>query len=151
MLCFLPPVPACLPSLPAADPRRPGARAAAVIVLIALCLAVLAPFGWSYAEPQYRAQVGVPLRLEPRAEDLAIRAALARRHLAGGVGRFRAGDRASVPPGLVVDGATGILRGTPSMAGTYTLALAVEDGPAVVPGRSFRLKIVPREDLPPAR
>ena len=143
MLCFLPPAPACLPSLPAADPRRPSPRAAAVIVLIALCVAVLAPFGWSYAEPQYTAQVGMPLRLDLREEDLAIRATLARRHLAGFVGRFRAGDQASVPPGLAVDGATGILQGMPSMAGTYTLALAVEDGPVVVSGRSFRLKVLP--------
>ncbi len=143
MLCFLPPPPACLPPLPAADPRRPSARAAAIIVLIALCVAVLAPFGWSYVEPQYDAQVGIPLQLVPREEDLAIRAALASRHLAGFVGRFRAGAHASVPPGLAVDGATGILSGTPSMAGTYTLALAVEDGPAVVSGRSFRLKVLP--------
>lgn len=151
MLCFLPPAPACLPSLPAEDPRRPGARAAAVIVGIALCLAVLAPFGWSYAEPQYLAEVGIPLRLEPRGEDLAVRDALARRHHAGDVGHFRAGERTDIPPGLAVDGATGVLRGTPSMAGTYTIALAVEDGSAVVPGRRFRLKVLPSKPLPPAR
>ena len=128
---------------PDPGPRRPGPRAVAAIVVIALGLAVLTPFGWADHEPQYSARVGTLLRFGPRPEDLALRDSLASRDPAGGAPRFRAGDLASVPPGLVVNGATGTLDGTPSMPGTYTLALAVEDGRHVVAGRGFRIKVLP--------
>ncbi|MBI4577222.1 MAG: putative Ig domain-containing protein [Planctomycetes bacterium] len=49
----------------------------------------------------------------------------------------------ALPPGLALDGATGVIAGTPAATGAYALAVEVEDSQGQRAGRALSLPVVP--------
>ena len=124
---------------------------------LALFCATLAPVGWVPSRFSYALRVGEAAHLQPHPIDQELISTLARvrtgdarpsnteasfrysffaSHAASGAG--------SPPPGLDVDAATGALVGTPTIAGTYTVAVGIADGrTAYIDGLAFTVRVLP--------
>ena len=134
-------------------PRRSrgGVGAAGVIMMLALFCAVLAPVGWVPSRLTYALHVGQAAHLEPHPIDQELISLLARRkatNLPPSPYAFYASQASAgagaPPPGLDVDADTGALVGTPTIAGTYTVAVGISDGRiAHILGPAFTVRVLP--------
>lgn len=138
------------------SPRGSGIGPAGVIMMLALFCAVLAPIGWVPSRLTYALRVGEAARLQPHPIDDELISTLGRTKASDRTaeGRppyafFAAGEAnsgaGSPPPGLDVDAATGALVGTPTIAGTYTVAVGIAGGrSARILGPAFTVRVLPR-------
>ena len=138
------------------SPRDSGVGAAGVIMALVLFCAILAPIGWVPSRLSYALRVGQAARLQPHPIDDDLISTLAKERASevaqGGkpsspyaffVSQAASGA-GSAPPGLDVDTATGALIGTPTIAGTYTVAVGIAGGrSARLPGPAFTVRVLP--------
>jgi large repetitive protein len=82
------------------------------------------------AAPSPRAEVGLPATLKPTAT--------------GGRPGYTWSLEGSLPAGLVMDGATGVITGKPTIAGTYALKLSVRDVLGLSQTADINLVVMPR-------
>ena len=148
--CFLPPV-GFLPRHGGAQPRPSvPAGVAAASLTVGAALLLFTPVGWSHSQPVVKMRVGMnallPLRSEERA--LAAQMSCAVRHKPQRC-RFliSRSSYGSIPPGIIIDGETGALAGKPTLPGTYTLAIDIDDGRAhVMTGPAFKIRVLSPEE-----
>ena len=125
---------------------------------LALFCAVLAPVGWVPSRLSYALRVGEAAHLQPHPIDEQLISTLARTRASekapdarsSSPYAFFAVDQATSgagapPPGLDVDAATGALVGTPTIAGTYTVAVGIAGGQSArIMGPAFTVRVLPR-------
>ncbi len=148
MLCFLPPLPAAPRQKPARPPRDASAIVGVALALVGT-LAFLFPIGCVRPLPVYAARVGEEARFGPPDRDLPLqldKAKAAKRAPPSLPLYFASRDGYGVgaPPGMEVDAATGTVVGTPTMAGSYTVAVGISDRmTTAIIGRHFIVRVLP--------
>ena len=150
MLCFLPPLPAGPRQRrePASSPGDASAILGTALVLVGT-LAFLFPIGCVRPLPVYAARVGEEARFAPPARDLLrkLEAMQATRGEAPSLPTYfasRDGYGVGTPPGMTVDAESGVVVGTPTMAGSYTVAVGIAGRTtAAITGRAFVVKVLP--------
>lgn len=151
--CFLPPV-GFLPQPGGAQPR-PSVHAgvAAASLSAGAFLLLFTPTGWSRSQPVLEMRVGANAYLPLRSEERALAAQLScasRRTPQQCKFLISQSSYGSVPPGLAIDERTGALAGTPTLPGTYTLAIEIDDKrTGMSTGPSFKIRVLSSDTAVP--